>query len=103
MTQGVDWQNDGITDISRMQNSPPIGSNMEVGKDGNFGQEQDRWLSYAEEVVDRLTPEGVKQMTVLLITYLETEVSIERWQELAPDQIVQSTRKMLKVRDDSVT
>jgi hypothetical protein len=76
---------------------------MEVGEDGNFGQEQDRWLSYAEEVVDRLPPEGVKQMTVLLITYLETEVPIERWQELAPDQIVQSTRKMLKVRDDSVT
>ncbi len=35
-------QNDGITDISRMQNSPPIGSNMEVGEDDNLGQEQDR-------------------------------------------------------------
>jgi hypothetical protein len=42
MEQGVDWQSDDITDISRMQNSPPIGSNMEVGEDGNFGQEQDR-------------------------------------------------------------
>jgi hypothetical protein len=42
MEQGVDWQNDGITDISRMQNSPPIGCNMEVGEDCNFGQEQDR-------------------------------------------------------------
>jgi hypothetical protein len=67
MAQGVDWQNDGITDISRMQNSPPIGSNMEVGEDDNFGQEQDHWLSYAEEVMDRLPPEGVKQMAVLLI------------------------------------
>jgi hypothetical protein len=85
-----------------MQNSPPIGSNMEVGEDGNFGQEQDRWLSYAEEVVDRLPPEGVKQMAVLLIAYLEAEVPIGRWQELAPDQIVQSARKMLKARDDVV-
>jgi hypothetical protein len=50
-----------------MQNSPPIGSNMEVGEDGNFGQVQDRWLSYAEEVVDRLPPEGVKQIVVLFI------------------------------------
>jgi hypothetical protein len=29
-------------------------------------------------------------------------VSIEKWQELAPDQIVQSARKMLKSRDDAV-
>jgi hypothetical protein len=78
MTQGVDWQNDGITDIFRMENSPPIGSNMEVGEDDNFGQEQDRWLSYAEEVVDRLAPEGVKQMAVLLIAYLEVEVPTEK-------------------------
>jgi hypothetical protein len=41
-------------------------------------------------------------MAVLLIAYLETEVPIEKWQELAPDQIVQSTRKMLKARDDVV-
>jgi hypothetical protein len=85
-----------------MQNSPPIGSNMEVGEDVNFGQEQDRWLSYVEEFVDRLAPEGVKQMAFLLITYLEAEVSIEKWKELAPDQIVQSVRKMLKARDDAV-
>ncbi len=52
--------------------------------------------------MDRLPPEGVKEMTVLLITYLETEVPIEKWQELAPDQIVQSARKMLKARDDVV-
>jgi hypothetical protein len=52
--------------------------------------------------VDRLPPEGVKQMAVLLITYLETEVPIEKWQELAPDQIVRSARKMLKAREDAV-
>ncbi len=44
----------------------------------------------------RLPPEGVKQMTVLLIAYLEAEVPIEKWQELAPDQIVQSARKCLR-------
>jgi hypothetical protein len=75
---------------------------MEVGEDGNFGQEQDRCLSHVEEVVDRLPPEGVKQMAVLLITYLDAEEPIEKWQELAPDQIVQSARKMLKVWDDAV-
>ncbi len=41
-------------------------------------------------------------MAVLLIAYLEAEVPIERWQELAPDQIVQSARKMLKAWDDAV-
>jgi hypothetical protein len=75
---------------------------MEVGEDDNFGQEQDRWLSYVEEVVDRILPEGVKEMKVLLIEYLETEVTIDKWQELTPDQIVQSVRKMFKVRDDAV-
>jgi hypothetical protein len=39
---------------------------------------------------------------ILLIAYLETEVPIEKWQELAPDQIIRSTRKMLKARDDAV-
>ncbi len=102
MVQGVDCQNDGITDISRMQNSPPIGSNMEVGEDDNFVQEQDHCLSYVEEVVDRFPPEEVKQMVVLLIAYIESDVPIEKWQELVPDQIVQSARKMLKARDDAV-
>jgi hypothetical protein len=41
-------------------------------------------------------------MTVLLIVYLEAEVSIEKWQELTSDQIVQSDRKMFKTRDDAV-
>jgi hypothetical protein len=41
-------------------------------------------------------------MAVLLIAYLEAELPIERWKELAPDQIVQSARKMLKARDDAV-
>ncbi len=50
----------------------------------------------------RLPPEGVKKMTVLLIVYLEAEVSIEKWQELTSDQIVQSDRKMFKTRDDAV-
>ncbi len=76
---------------------------MEVGEDDNFGQEQDHCLSYTEEVVDSLSPEGVKKMSVLLIVYLEVEVPIEKWQELSPDQIVQSSRKMLKTRDDAVT
>jgi hypothetical protein len=52
--------------------------------------------------VVRLPPEGVKKMTVLLIVYLEAEVSIEKWQELTSDQIVQSDRKMFKTRDDAV-
>ena len=89
MPQEVDWRYDGSTDISRMQNSPPFGSNMQVGEDGNFSPEGDRLLSDSEAVVDRLPPEGVKQMTVLLITYLAAEVPIEKWQELVPRQIVQ--------------
>ena len=76
---------------------------MEVGEDGSFSEEQDRLLSYADEVVDGLPPEGVKQMAVLLIGYLAAEVPIEKWQELAaPRQIVQYARRILKARDDVV-
>ena len=102
MEQGVEWQNDGITDTFRMQNSPPIGFNMEVEEDGNFSPAEDRLLSDAGAVVDRLSPEGVKQMAVLLVAYLAGELPIEKWQELAPRQTVQYARRVLQARDDVV-
>ena len=75
---------------------------MVVGEDGNFRPQEDRLLSEAEEVADRLTPEAVKQMAVLLITYLAGEVPIEKWQELEPRRTVLYAKRVLKARDDAV-
>jgi len=106
MEQGIEGQNDGITDIFRTQNSSPRDFNLVVEEDGNSRPQEDRLPSLpyrdAETVVDKLTPEAVKQMAVLLITYLAGEVPVERWRELEPRRTVLYDNRMLKTRDDAV-
>ena len=48
MEQGIEEQNDGITNILRMQNSSPRDFNMVAEEDGNFRPQEDRLLSDAE-------------------------------------------------------
>ncbi len=81
MEQGVNIQNDGITEFSRMQNNSPNDFNgTDSGvEDGNLGQ-GGRELSYENVVLERFSTEQVKDVVRLLVEYVKDEVRIENWE-----------------------
>jgi hypothetical protein len=98
VTQGVDLQNDGITDIFRIQNTSP-----NVGEDDNLHQKEGRGLLYSEVVLESFPPEEVKKLDDPLIEYIKDEVPIEKWEEEVPDRTIHLVRRLLKARDDVTT
>jgi hypothetical protein len=78
VVQGVDMQNDGITEFSRIQdNSPNDFNGTDSGvEDGDLGQEG-RELSYEDVVLERLSTEQVKDVSRLLVEDVKDEVPIE--------------------------
>ena len=72
--QGVDVHNDGITDISRMQNNSlndSNGSDVGVGEGDNERQEEGRGLSYSEVVLEMFSGDQVKEVVSVLIEYIK--------------------------------
>jgi hypothetical protein len=104
VAQGVDLQNDGITEFSRMQkNSPNDFNGADIGvEDGDLGQEG-RELSYEDVVLERLSDEQVKDVVRLLVEYVKDEVPIENWEGQPPARTVHLLRTLLKNRDTVTT
>jgi hypothetical protein len=102
VAQGVDMQNDGMTEFSRMQNKFPNdfnGADIGVEEGDDLRQEEGRELSYADVVLERFSAEQVKGVAKLLIKYVKDEVPIEKWEEQSPERTVYLLRTMLKIRD----
>ena len=97
VVQGVNMQNDGITEFSRMQNNSPNDFNGPGVEGGDMGQEG---LDLYEDVVlERLSAEQVKDVARLLIEYVKDEVPIENWEGQPPAKTVNLLRMLLKNRD----
>ena len=104
VAQGVNMQNDGITEFSRIQNNSSNdfdGAGRGV-EDGDLGQEG-RELSYEDVVLERLSTEQVKDVTRLLVEYVKDEVSIENWEGQPPTRTVHLLRTLFKNRDKVTT
>jgi hypothetical protein len=104
VAQGINMQNDGVTEISRMQNNSPNDFNgTESGvEDGDLGQEG-RELSYEDMVLERLSTEQVKDVARLLVEYVKDEVPIENWEGQPPARTVHLLKTLLKNRDKVTT
>ena len=101
VVQGVNMQNDGITEFSRMQNNSPNDFNGPGVEGGDMGQEG---LDLYEDVVlERLSAEQVKDVARLLIEYVKDEVPIENWEGQPPAKTVNLLRMLLKNRDKVTT
>ena len=101
VVQGVNMQNDGITEFSRMQNNSPNDFNGPGVEGGDMGQEG---LDLYEDVVlERLSAEQVKDVARLLIEYVKDEVPIENWEGQPPAKTVNLLRMLLKSRDKVTT
>ena len=99
--------NDGITDISLMQNASLIvfnGADDIVGEDDNVHHEEGHGLtrSYSEMVLGRFSSEQVKEVVSVLVEYIQDEVPVERWAEQTPERTVPLIKGMLKNRDNFV-
>ena len=104
MEQGVNIQNDGTTEFSRMQNNSPNDFNgTDSGvEDGDLGQ-GGRELSYENVVLERLSTEQVKDVVRLLVEYVKGEVPNENWEGQPPARTVHLLRTLLKNRDKVTT
>ena len=104
VAQGVNMQNDGITEFFRMQNNSPNDFNgAGIGvEDGDMGQEG-LGLSYEDMVLERLSAEQVKGVARLLIEYVKDEVAIENWEGQSPARTVHLLRAFLKNREKTIT
>jgi hypothetical protein len=100
VTQGVNMQNDEVTEFSRMQNNSPNDFNgTDSGvEDGDLGQ-KGRELSYEDMVLERLSTEQVKDVARLLVDYVKDEVPIENWEGQPPVRTLHLLRTLLKNRD----
>jgi hypothetical protein len=97
VVQGVNMQNDGITEFSRMQNNSPNDFNGPGVEGGDMGQEV--LELYEDVVLERLSTEQVKDVARLLIEYVKDEVPIENWEGQPPAKTVNLLRMLLKNRD----
>jgi hypothetical protein len=104
VSQGVDLQNDGITEFSRMQNNSPNDFNeTDIGvEDGDLGR-KGRESSYEDVVLERFSVEQVKDVVRLLVEYVKDEVPIENWEGQPPARTVHLLRTLLKNRDKVTT
>jgi hypothetical protein len=104
VVQGVDMQNDGITEFSRIQNnSPNFFNGADIGvEDGDLGREG-RESSYEDVVLERLSTEQVKDVVRLLVEYVKDEMPIENWEGQPPARTVHLLRTLLKNRDKVTT
>ena len=104
VAQGVNMQNDGITEFFHMQNNSPNDFNgADIGvEDGDLGQEGLE-LSYEDVVLERLSTEQVKDVAKLLVEYVKDEVPIENWERQSPARTVNLLRSLLKNRDKVTT
>ena len=104
MAQGGVELHDGVADMTVMQNSPRTAFNgAEYGvEEEDDGRHIDGPTSYAEKVMECLSPGQVRKLAGLTIEYVKDDVPLEKWPMHEPERIVWLIRNMLKNRDNVV-